>query len=112
MIIVCGLQAIVGFTMDGKMHHPQFDFDSEEVRYNHRFAPFGNLITPPPVTYAQYKVNKLNWMQFHFVPCYYDLIIQPSLYQIGRTPSLDVTYVFIVVTHLSLQASGLKQPLV
>ena len=50
------LQAVVGFTVDNKLKEPRFEFDSEEVRYNHRFAPFGCLVTPPPVQYAQFKV--------------------------------------------------------
>lgn len=54
---LCGgyYKAVAGFTMDGKLKQPRFDFDSEEVRYNHRFAPFGCLVTPPPVQYAQFK---------------------------------------------------------
>jgi len=59
-------QAIVGLTMDGKLQQPKFDFDSEEVRYNHRFAPFGNLATPPPVQYAHFKVLIKCIIQFSF----------------------------------------------
>ena len=43
--------------MDNKLPLPKFDFDSEEVRYNHRFAPFGNVGTPPPVQFSQFKVS-------------------------------------------------------
>ena len=48
---------IVGLELDGKLKKPKFDFDSEEVRYNHRFAPFGNVATPPPVQYPHFKVS-------------------------------------------------------
>ncbi len=27
-------------------------FDNESVRYEHRFAPFANLLTPPLMPYA------------------------------------------------------------
>ena len=43
--------------MDNKLPLPKFDFDSEEVRYNHRFAPFGNVGTPPPVQFSQFTVS-------------------------------------------------------
>ncbi|KAL5004056.1 hypothetical protein ScPMuIL_017512 [Solemya velum] len=48
-------KAVRGFEMDGKMKHPHFEFDSEEVRYSHRFAPFANVVTPPMIHFAQYK---------------------------------------------------------
>ena len=50
-------QAIEGLKLDNKLRPPKFDFDSEEVRYNHRFAPFCNVGTPPPVPYSQFKVS-------------------------------------------------------
>lgn len=42
--------------MDGKVRRPQFELDSEQVRYEHRFAPFNSVVTPPPVHYIQFKV--------------------------------------------------------
>lgn len=42
--------------MDGKVRKPQFELDSEQVRYEHRFAPFNSVVTPPPVHYIQFKV--------------------------------------------------------
>lgn len=47
----------MGLQMDGKMKQPDFEFDSEEVRYSHRFAPFVGVATPPMVHYVQYKVR-------------------------------------------------------
>ena len=52
-------QAVVGLQMAGKLKQPTFEFDSEEVRFNHRFAPFGVLLTPPPVKYSQFLVSFL-----------------------------------------------------
>lgn len=54
---LCGgyYKAAIGLKMDGKLPLPKFDFDCEEVRYNHRFAPFGSVSTPPPMHYLQFK---------------------------------------------------------
>lgn len=52
---VC-LQTMVALDMDGKVRRPQFELDSEQVRYEHRFAPFNSVVTPPPVHYIQFKV--------------------------------------------------------
>lgn len=41
--------------MDGKITMPHPQFDSEQVRYEHRFAPFAGLLTPPPVQYVEFK---------------------------------------------------------
>ena len=41
--------------MDGKVRKPKFELDSEQVRYEHRFAPFNSVMTPPPVHYLQFK---------------------------------------------------------
>lgn len=54
---VC-LQTMVALDMDGKVRRPQFELDSEQVRYEHRFAPFNSVVTPPPVHYIQFKVLK------------------------------------------------------
>lgn len=48
---------MVAFDMDGKVRKPKFELDSEQVRYEHRFAPFNSVMTPPPVHYLQFKVN-------------------------------------------------------
>lgn len=47
---------MVAFDMDGKVRKPKFELDSEQVRYEHRFAPFNSVMTPPPVHYLQFKV--------------------------------------------------------
>uniref|UniRef100_A0A8C6CT46 N-alpha-acetyltransferase 35, NatC auxiliary subunit n=1 Tax=Moschus moschiferus TaxID=68415 RepID=A0A8C6CT46_MOSMO len=46
---------MVAFDMDGKVRKPKFELDSEQVRYEHRFAPFSSVMTPPPVHYLQFK---------------------------------------------------------
>jgi hypothetical protein len=46
---------MVAFDMDGKVRKPKFELDSEQVRYEHRFAPFNSVMTPPPVHYLQFK---------------------------------------------------------
>lgn len=48
-------KAAIGLKLDGKLLLPKYDFDCEEVRYNHRFAPFGSVATPPPMHYVQFK---------------------------------------------------------
>ncbi|XP_023599312.1 N-alpha-acetyltransferase 35, NatC auxiliary subunit isoform X6 [Myotis lucifugus] len=48
-------KTMVAFDMDGKVRKPKFELDSEQVRYEHRFAPFNSVMTPPPVHYLQFK---------------------------------------------------------
>lgn len=48
-------KAICGFRVDGRLRVPQSALNSEQIRYEHRFMPFRNLIAPPPVTYHQFK---------------------------------------------------------
>ncbi|XP_077988706.1 N-alpha-acetyltransferase 35, NatC auxiliary subunit-like [Glandiceps talaboti] len=48
-------KAMVGLSLDNKLKRPNQDFDNEQVRYEHRFAPFGNVLTPPPVQYQQFQ---------------------------------------------------------
>jgi len=52
-------KTMVAFDMDGKVRKPKFELDSEQVRYEHRFAPFNSVMTPPPVHYLQFKVTLL-----------------------------------------------------
>lgn len=51
---------MIALDMDGKVRKPQFELDSEQVRYEHRFAPFNSVVTPPPVHYIQFKVGILS----------------------------------------------------
>ena len=43
--------------MDGKMKTPDFVYDSEAMRYEHRFSPFINVSTPPFAPYKQFQVE-------------------------------------------------------
>ncbi|CAH0561847.1 unnamed protein product [Brassicogethes aeneus] len=54
---MCGgyYKALMGFRLDEKLLTPHQKFDNEQVRYEHRFAPFQNLLTPPPVVYSEFK---------------------------------------------------------
>ena len=45
---------LVGLKKDKKILIPSESFDNESVRYEHRFAPFGNLLTPPSMPYNQF----------------------------------------------------------
>lgn len=45
----------MGFRLEDKLMTPHPKFDNEQVRYEHRFAPFQNLLTPPPVVYSEFK---------------------------------------------------------
>uniref|UniRef100_A0A3P8VUS9 N-alpha-acetyltransferase 35, NatC auxiliary subunit n=1 Tax=Cynoglossus semilaevis TaxID=244447 RepID=A0A3P8VUS9_CYNSE len=46
---------MVALDMDEKVHKPQFELNSEQIRYEHRFTPFNSVVTPPPVHYIQFK---------------------------------------------------------
>jgi hypothetical protein len=46
----------MGLQLANKLKHPNFEYDKEEVRYSHRFAPFACVSTPPMVPYSQFKV--------------------------------------------------------
>lgn len=55
--IICGgyYKALVGLRLEGKLTMPNPLFDNEQVRYQHRFAPFQNILTPPPVQYSEFR---------------------------------------------------------
>jgi len=43
--------------MDGKLKTPECVFDNEGTRYEHRFAPFISVATPPFIPYKQFRVR-------------------------------------------------------
>merc|ERR1712141_455757 len=45
---------LVSLKKDRKILIPVESFDNECVRYEHRFAPFNNLLTPPSMPYSQF----------------------------------------------------------
>jgi len=48
-------RAVLGFQIEGLLPQMSFEFDSEEVRFNRRFAPFSAVPTPPAIPYFQYR---------------------------------------------------------
>lgn len=46
---------MVAMDLEGKIRRPRTEFDDERVRYEHRFAPLGQVSTPPLVPYVQFK---------------------------------------------------------
>ncbi|XP_028411217.1 N-alpha-acetyltransferase 35, NatC auxiliary subunit-like isoform X2 [Dendronephthya gigantea] len=49
------MKALEGFLICGKMCHPAEQFDSERMRFEHRFFPFQTLDTPQPRLFTQYQ---------------------------------------------------------
>ena len=50
-------KAVLGFFIDGKIKTPDFVFDSEAIRFEHRFSPFISVSTPPFTPYKQFQVG-------------------------------------------------------
>jgi len=48
-------KTICGFKLDEKLRLPWSGLNTEQIRYEHRFMPFRNILAPPPVSYTQYK---------------------------------------------------------
>ncbi|XP_058458591.1 N-alpha-acetyltransferase 35, NatC auxiliary subunit isoform X3 [Malaya genurostris] len=57
---MCGgyYKALGGFIGEGRIPEPLPMFDNEKVRFEHRFAPFATLSTPPPMAYSDFKLMK------------------------------------------------------
>lgn len=53
---MCGgyYKGLAGFTKENRIRQPLSMFDNEKIRFDHRFAPFANLTTPPPVPYHEF----------------------------------------------------------
>ncbi|CAG0915848.1 unnamed protein product [Notodromas monacha] len=53
---LCGgyYKVMKGLKLEGKIDQPFDEFDSEKVRYEHRFGPFAAVTTPPVVSYEQF----------------------------------------------------------
>ena len=50
---------MVAVKKEQKIMTPNPQFDNEQVRYEHRFAAFASLLTPPLMPYSQYKVSTI-----------------------------------------------------
>ncbi len=48
-------KTICGFKLDDRLRLPMSGLNTEQIRYEHRFLPFRNILAPPPVSYLQYK---------------------------------------------------------
>jgi N-alpha-acetyltransferase 35, NatC auxiliary subunit len=57
---MCGgyYKGLAGFTRINRIPHPLPMFDNEKVRFEHRFAAFSTLTTPPPMPYEEYSKMK------------------------------------------------------
>lgn len=57
---ICGgyFKALAGFCKAGRIPQPLEEFDLEQIRYEHRFAPFAELTTPPAIGYNDFCAQK------------------------------------------------------
>jgi len=49
-------KALIGFKIGGKFQSPDFHLDNEQIRYEHRFAPFHCVSTPSYLSYRQFRM--------------------------------------------------------
>jgi len=49
-------KCFLAFALQGKFLPPQYQFDNEEIRYEHRFSPFQCITAPPYLPYKQYII--------------------------------------------------------
>lgn len=58
---VCGgyYKALAGFHKTNRIPQPLDEFDHEQIRYEHRFAPFAELSTPPSIGYDDFCAQKM-----------------------------------------------------
>ncbi len=84
---------MIALDMDRKVRKPQFELDSEQVRYEHRFAPFNSVVTPPPVHYIQFKVLHLKAFRGCLLQLFYPKITVNSVFEcvdVGNVRSEEV----------------------
>lgn len=57
---ICGgyYKALAGFRKADRIPQPLEEFDLEQIRYEHRFAPFAELTTPPAIGYNDFCAQK------------------------------------------------------
>lgn len=77
MIFPISFQAIIAFSLEGKIKSPDYPFDNEQVRYEHRFQPFSCIVTPPLAQYQQYK-DMTNLYRYDHLPTSEDLYAAAS----------------------------------
>lgn len=99
---------MVALDMDGKVRKPQFELDSEQVRYEHRFAPFNSVVTPPPVHYIQFKVLFVCVGGIYLAGTSHFLFIPSCLFFLLHTPLFSVFLLFLTLCLLQ-EMSDLKK---
>uniref|UniRef100_T1JNY4 Protein MAK10 homolog n=1 Tax=Strigamia maritima TaxID=126957 RepID=T1JNY4_STRMM len=114
---LCGgyYKALIGFSLSEKLNKGEFVFDCEQVRYEHRFAPFGSVMTPPPVQYKQFRemtdlsryeirpsaeeMYLTSYKYFHQAKCLFENVI-PTNEEVGTLVKVAKTN-FVVMKLLS-----------
>jgi hypothetical protein len=118
MMVCCVTQAMVGFQLDGKMKLPHTEFDNEQVRYEHRFAPFASLLTPPPMQYAEFQ-DMTSLLRYEQPPSSTNLYLAGcqlfhkarSMLETINTPDQEVSaYIMSVESVSEIEASRILCP--
>ena len=57
---ICGgyYKALAGFLKARRIPQPLPEFDLEQIRYEHRFAPFADVTTPPAIGYNDFCAQR------------------------------------------------------
>ncbi|XP_037941974.1 N-alpha-acetyltransferase 35, NatC auxiliary subunit homolog, partial [Teleopsis dalmanni] len=65
LLSMCGgfYKGMGALTKDGRIKQPMSQFDSEEIRYSRRFAPFQTLSSPPRIRYKEYESIREHMMR-------------------------------------------------
>lgn len=58
---MCGgyFKGVAAFLKENRIPQPLEEFDLEQVRYEHRFSPFADITTPPPIPYCEFLKVKI-----------------------------------------------------
>lgn len=64
---MCGgyYKCLAGFLKEERIPQPLPMFNNERVRYEHRFLPFADLTTPPPMPYYEFKRMEHQLLKAH-----------------------------------------------
>lgn len=81
---MCGgyFRGLAGFMYQNRIPQPLPEFDFEQVRYDHRFAPFAELTTPPPMPYHEFLKIKAMLLK---VPAEEHFSVAAKMFQQART---------------------------
>lgn len=69
---MCGgyYKIVAAFTKEERIRQPMPKFDNERIRFNHRFAPFSNLTSPPPIPYNEFKKTRSHHLRLSATELY------------------------------------------